>query len=342
MNRLKVPYVLLLAVTLFSLCLITACGGSNSGKKKDVKAVDSTEVKLTELNAKIKSSPNDADLYIERCKLLIDLGKYQAGFFDAKRAVGIDSMKAENWLEYGKAAFACENYYRSEEGYLRCIALAPENTDCLIKMSEFLLLRKKFQESINYANKALEVNDELARPYYIKGWVYMESRDTVKAVTSFQTAIELDANFYDAFIQLGGLMTNAKSDIALDYFNSAISVEPKNVEAYYFKGMFLQGRHRTDEAIAVYHQILQIDSLYPMAYYNIGYLKLTEENKPDSAIDYFSKAIKANPSYYEAYYNRGYCNELLGNKAKASNDYKLALTFNSQFDLAAEGLDRVQ
>jgi len=332
---------ILVVTGLLSLLALYGCS-ERSESKKEITAADSLEIKLKGINTQIKADPNNPDLYIERCKLLASFGAYQRSFYDAARAVKLDSTKASYWLEYGKAAFSAENYYRSEEGYLTCLRLDKKNTDCLIKLAEFYLLKKKYQMAIDCSNKALEVNQELPRPYFIKGWVYKEAKDTVKAVTSFQTAVEMDPNFYDAFIQLGVLTSGAKKDVALDYFNSAIAAQPKSIEAHYFKGMYFQERGRVEEALATYMQILAIDSTYPFAHYNIGFIKLTAENKPDSAILYFAKAIKANPRYFEAYYNRGYCYELLGNKSLASNDYKLALSINSQFDLAAAGLDRVQ
>lgn len=336
----KIIYIASLSVAI----LASSCGEYTTGenKKSDEKKVDSTALAIAEISKSIESSPTNADLLIKRAKLYQEHGEYMAGYNDALKAVGIDSMQAPYWLEVGKCAFAVENYLRSEEAYKRCIYLDAKSSDCMIKLSEFYLLRRNYQGSVDYANKALQVDVNLARPYFIKGWIYMETGDTAKAATSYQTAVELDPNFYDAFIMLGMISSRAKRDVAVDYFNSAIAVRPNSTEAYYNKAMFFQTRGRFDEAIAAYHELSGVDSTYAEAYYNIGYIKLTAENKPDSAISYFTQAINANRNYFEAYYNRGYCQELLGKKSLAANDYKLSVGINNGYEPAREGLKRVQ
>ncbi len=323
--------------------LIAGCSGNETTSEKGQGSVaDSTQIAIAEISEKIGANPNDAALLIERAKLFQIAGNYKAGFEDASKAVGIDSSKAPYWLEYGKTAFAVENYLRSEQGYMNCVRLDNKNTDCLIKLAEFYLFRSNPKMALDFANQALKIDVNLARPYFIKGWTYMMAGDTGLASTSYQTAVELDPNFYDAYIQLGILASDAKKDVSLDYSNSAIAIRPTTIEAYYFKGTFLQNRGRNEEAIQTYREIIAVDSMYAQAWYNIGYIKLTRENKPDSAIDFFSKAISVDKNYAEAYYNRGYCKELTGEKAKAANDYKLSLGLRNDFTLAKEGLARVQ
>ncbi len=321
------------------ITLIAGCSGNEgTTAKSDGSAADSTQLAIAAVSEKIGANPNDPALLIERSKLYQLVGNYKAGFEDANKAIGIDSLKAPYWLEYGKSAFAIGNYLRSEEGYMICVRLDSSNTDCLIKLAEFYLFRSNPKMALAYANQALKIDVNLARPYFIKGWTFMMAGDTGKASTSYQTAVELDPNFYDAYIQLGILASKAKKDVSLDYFNSAIAVRPTTIEAYYFKGTFLQNRGRNEEAIKTYNEIIAIDSAYAQAWYNIGYIKLTQENKPDSAIEFFSKAIAVDRNYY----NRGYCQELLGEKSKAANDYKLSMGLRNDFTLAKEGLARVQ
>ncbi len=59
------------------------------------------------------------------------------------------------------------------------------------------------------------------------------------------------------------------------------------------------------------------------------------------AINYFNKAINFAPDYVEAYYNRGYCYELLGDHHNARADYQRALNIRTNYDLAIQGLNRL-
>ncbi len=325
------------------LLLLAACNQSHDKDqtKLETAQIDTVQVKINELNEKIKQDPNDAKLYRERADLYQLQGNYNGGFNDAQRAVSIDSTDALNWLSLGKAAFAVENYLRVEEAYIRCMRVAPKNTEAYIKLAEFYLLRRKYTDALTVVNAVLKIDQNLARPYFIKGWVYMEQGDTLNAKTSYQTAIELDPNFYDGFIMLGSLYTTKGKDEALDYFNSALAIRPNSKEALYFIGMHYQNTNRTEQAVVVYDTIISLDSSYAKAYYNKGYIALQKEDYK-SAFNLFDQAVRFAPEYYQAYYNRGLCRELLGEKTLAQSDYKMSLGINGDYTLAQEALNRVQ
>jgi tetratricopeptide (TPR) repeat protein len=327
---------------LFACSNPTEKSSSSNSKTPSSNPADSLIRKIDSLTNLLKEDPSQADWYIQRAEYEILLGKFPEAYNDGLDALIRDSTNEKTWVRFGNIAYTTGNYLRAEESYERALRINPQSIDALSRLAEFYLIQKKYTESMSYANKIIEIDDQTAKAYFVKGWIYKENGDTGKASTSFQTAVELDPNYYDAFIQLGEMSFNAKLPVALDYFNSALAIDPKSTEALYFKGTFLQGRNRFDEALEVYKQISAINPNFEQAYFNSGYIKLTAENKPDSAITWFTKAIEVNPQYAEAYYNRGYCKELLGQRTQASADYKLALGIKPSYSLASEALKRVQ
>lgn len=336
----KALYTSFVALALF----LGACKSEpkTTSKKSSMSVQDSADIALKELDAQLRANPSDAELYVRRAKVQQIKGNYQAAYVDALQAIGLDSLNPLTWYEFGRASFAVDNFYRAEDAYRRCIVLDHDNTDCMVKLAEFYLIRKKYDQAMEFCNMALKKNDQQARPYFIKGWIYEEKGDTANASTSYQTSVELDPNNYEAYIKLGLLAVKSRKGVSIDYFNSAIAARPRSLDAYYYKAMYLQDKERYDEAITVYKQIMGIDSSYAYSYYNMGYIKLTVENQADTALILFNKAIKHNPTYAEAYFNRGYCKEILGKSALAATDYQQCLTLNPNYLPAKEALKRVQ
>ena len=61
---------------------------------------------------------------------------------------------------------------------------------------------------------------------------YETLENATLAASSYQTAIEVDPDYYDAYIHRGILADRLGEKEALDYYNSALSLEPKSVEAH--------------------------------------------------------------------------------------------------------------
>src|SRR5690606_37317941 len=128
------------------------------------------------------------------------------------------------------------------------------------------------------------------------------------------------------------------SDLALDYFESAIDIAPQSSEAWYNKGMILQERKNYENAKICYKKIIEFDSTYPNAYYNQGYIFLVHEKLYDSSKYYFEKTILYDDQYYQAYNNLGLSFEYLGEKDSAAKYYRKAIEINPDFKLAKDNL----
>jgi len=186
------------------------------------------------------------------------------------------------------------------------------------------------------------VDQNQAVCYTLKGHIFREVGDSASSASSFKTAVEINPNDYNSFIMLARLYETAKNkDISLAYYNTAIDLRPNLVEPIYGKAYFLQKRKLYQEAIATYNQLIEVDSLYPLSYYNKGFIYLTVFDSLNKAVNQFSEAILRKPDYTQAYYNRGLAYEFKKVLDSAETDYRRALVLQPQFDNAALGLDRV-
>lgn len=304
--------------------------------KGSAAAPDTIAPQIDRINKIIASSPGNADLYWKRGKLEVILKNYNAAYTDYTKAIKLDSTNGGYYYNLANLDFIIGQTRAAKDAYMKSIALDPKNTDAMLKLSELLFYVKKYHESFDYVNRAIKENPYIGRAYFLKGMIYLETGDTTKAISSMQTAIEQDTKYYDAYIQLGLLLTRKRSAIAADYFNSAITLQPNDKEAYYDKAMYYQTMGDIENAINAYLDLLQVDSLYKYALYNLGYIYYNDKEDYPKALSYFNKTLQSDSSYSYAYYSRGNCYLQLNESEKALADFDHAVRLNPGFSPASD------
>ncbi|MBX7051931.1 MAG: tetratricopeptide repeat protein [Flavobacteriales bacterium] len=320
-----------------------AGGNGGNGTNNQTETPDSV---LEELNRLIAQDPNNYLNYLNRAKYFGDHDKFTAAMDDIRRAIAIDSTKADIYLYKGILLFDHEKVSEAYEEYKNCLRFDAQNTDCMLKKAGIDIVLGNYDVSRELINEALKINEYNAYAYYLRGRLYKTIGDTGLAASSYKTAIEVDPDYYDAYIEVGLLYAAQKNDLANEYYSSAIQIKPRSIEAWYNRAMFLQEngikkKNRYKDALTCYDSILRIDPKFVAAEFNKGYVWLEYLANYDSSAFYFSRAIASYPQYYQAYYNRGLSFESLGKKKEAEQDYRAALSIKPDYSEAAIALNRV-
>ncbi len=333
---------------LFSAIILIAFNSCKNNSLEQTEAEnktsDSLSIKLNSpelkaVNAELLKDPGNAGLYAKRSGIYISLNKLPEAINDAKRAIKIDSTKAEHYMALIDAYYTQNNTRLAKEALEIVEKKFPDNADALLKLSELYFIVKQYQQGIDYVNKALKINDRSAKAYYLKGSIYRESGDTTRAVSSLETAIEQDGKFENAFIDLGVMFAARKNPLGLEYYNNALKINPTNENTIYARAKLLQDLGKTDEAITEYKSILQKNKNCENCYYNLGaiYLEIKKDNK--AALENFTNAIALNPNSAQAYFARGYTYSQLKDKQSAKADYTMCLKIQPDFEAAIQALN---
>lgn len=331
------------------IILLFACD-SPGGESTDIAGSSDTTIvtmtRMDSINALLLDEPNNIDLFLERAELWMFRDSLELAMKDIDRALRIDSTSAQAHHDKGQIHYFKRDVDLALEEFDICIEYQADHCPCLLKKAEIQMLLRKYEEALTLINTALKANEFQPEAYYMKGLLYKEVGDTNLAVSSYVTATELDPNFYDAYIQVGLLYAAAHSDLALEYYNSALDIAPESIEALYAKGMYLQEHasqkpERLREALDVYSLISQIDLEFAAAPYNQGYIYLELMAEYDSAATKFSDAIARYPLYFQAFFNRGLCFESTDQLQRALNDYNKALAIKPDYTEAAIAKSRV-
>lgn len=332
-----------------------ACGGETDVQNEDEKpATDDVQStapvdSLKYFNDQIAANPNNADLLYQRAVYTLAKGDFESAKADLEQGIRVDSLNMDVRLMYANLQLSMTHLDTSKFHYEYIIRNDTTNTGALIGMSKLNALLNNWGIADRYISSALKIDPYLAEAYFMRGIIYrseyyesgrQESWD--RAVSSFQTCVEQDPDYYSAYVEMGVMYDQDGSDLALEYYNSALEVYPESEEAWYNIGMFHQTRGNVEEAITAYQTLNELDSSWADPYYNQGYIHLLVTENLDSAIYYLTKATDYDPNYYQAYNNLGLAYETKGDLENAKKYYGKAIEANPDFQLAKDNLNALR
>ena len=316
-----------------TLLSFSACEETNSNEKTET---------IQSLTKKISKDKKNASYYEQRANLYRSSGNIHAAITDLKKATELAPDSMSYFLSLSEAYMNVGEVTNTLKTLEYITKKDVNNYQAWNKIGEIYLLYKKYKEAMKFANKSLEINPYNDKAYFLKAYIYKENADTNNAIDNFIHCLKHNPENNDANIEIALLFSGLKNDLAIEYFNNAIKIDSTNINAFYGLGLYYQNNDMLNEAISVYKEINEIDSLYSHSYFNIGFIYLELLNIPNKSIKYFAKAIEVNPEYIEAYFNLGLAFETLGDIKSAEKFYLKALQIDPYFKNAAKGLQRVR
>jgi len=303
--------------------------------------VDSSPADVQSVTNQIDQDRFNPDLFHQRAILHLIAQNFDAAINDVKVAMNIDSLNAAYHFTLAEIHFAQREVVKSLVSLKAAVKIDPNHVESLVKLAELHFYTKKFKESIAYVKRVIDVDPHNSQAYYIHGMVFKHLGDTAKAVESLQTAVEYDPEHHDGYLQLGLIYYSIKDPLAEHYLNNALKLKPGNTDALYTLGMFYQSVDELDKANNTYYQILEIEPHFLNAHYNLGYILFDVKQEYENAIKHFNDVLKIDSTHSKSYYMRGLCNENLKKYEEARRDYQSSLNYETNFELAIKGLNRL-
>ncbi len=327
----------------FTFFLATGCKNNNTDNQQNVAAehTDSTLPRGIEaLSKKIAANPNDPNAYLLRGKAYYELQGYDEAIADLKKAISLDSSKAEYfhylsdvYLDYYKSREALNTLYRAEK-------LFPKNIPTLLKLAETQLILKNPEASLQTLGKIAKIDPTNADMFYLTGLDLLEQGKTDLAISAFQSATENNSDFIEAWIQLGELWMKKNDPVALKYFDNALRVDSNSILALHNKATYYTKNNELHKAIDIYKKIAVKNPQYEDAFFNAGLLYMDLDSM-NQAFTNLNIAVNLNPTNPKAYYYRGLTSQFKGDIANAKKDFENALKLQPDMEKAKEALQKI-
>ncbi|UKN03403.1 tetratricopeptide repeat protein [Paracrocinitomix mangrovi] len=349
---LKLDFKIIIGLIVFSLT-IQSCGGEAEQDETITTEKDSLIVtdSLTYFQKKLNDDPANNNIRYARAKYYVDEGDIDLALEDLKEVLKRDSTYHKARKLYADINLSMLQLDTSQYHYKYLIRKDSLNPGPYLGMAKIHAALSNYADADVYISKSLQLDPYSPEPYFTRGLIYRsdyysnnpyrkdrnESWDI--AVSSFQTAIEQEPNYYAAYIELGVMFAEKGDSTALEYYNSALDIYPESIEAWYNKGYYYQSRGEVDNALDCFYTLKSIDSTWYKPYYNLGYIHLIMTDEYDSAIYYFQECTKWDPTNFEAYNNLGLSWEKKGDVLNAKKYYQKAIDINPNFQLAKDNLN---
>jgi superkiller protein 3 len=170
----------------------------------------------------------------------------------------------------------------------------------------------------------------------------VSNKDNTDLKASYQK--QTDALAAEEYFTKGySAQENGFNELAIEYYQQAIDIDPNYVKAYYNMGVvyYDMGRHdqlknfreelgNFHEAIRYFQKAIDLDPKHAMAYYTMGssYFRLGRHSE---AIRYIQKAIDLDPKHAIAYRDMGKLHSVLKDYNEAIRYYQKAIAINPNY-----------
>jgi tetratricopeptide (TPR) repeat protein len=278
---------------------------------------------------------------------------FKGALKDAATALGKDSTIFEARLLY--ADVLNNSPERSEDDkaiakrhYKVLLKQQPKNADVLVGLASSYAQLMDFESAFKYIRKAQKIEPRNRDSYTLEGSIYrllaqMEENPKYleKAKEAYERAVQEDPKFYEADLMLGMLYEAEGNPICMEYYTTAVKLQPKNPEVIFSLAYAKQMFNEPKEALRLYRKMVLLDTAFyqAQALNQIGVIKQYEYKDIDSAIYYYNSATLSNPTLANAWHNLGVCYEQKGERIKAITAYRWAIKYDPNMQISKDRIE---
>ena len=162
------------------------------------------------------------------------------------------------------------------------------------------IYEKNIDKALVVSEKLLILKDD-AETNYIHGNVLKLKNKFEESIIFYKKAIELKDDFFEAYNNLASSQKKiGLINEAIQNYNTSIKIKENNLEAHFNLGNLLYDEKKFDEALTSYEKVIEINREFPKSYFLIAQIK-SVQGKFEEAKTYFLKAIEKDKFLSEAY-----------------------------------------
>lgn len=185
----------------------------------------------------------------------------------------------------------------------------------LIEQAEQLAEERKFDESFEFFEKAISINNLIEE-------------------SEFKDKIPIKTKYKNTLINKAKLAIGEHNyEMAIDDCKKALGLDSAFIEAYFYIGITNTEKQDYDIAVQNFRKALDLNKNHAKSWNHLG-LVYEKKKEYDPAIESYKKAVEIEPLYAEAFYNMGNSFKLKRDYGQAIDNYKKAIEIESDYALA--------
>lgn len=203
--------------------------------------------------------PDDVPAKVHKANCLNELQRHKEALALVEEALDAETHGAAGWTEKGIALTGLDRFSEAEDCFTRAIEIEPDSAYAWFHRGANSTYCDKLQEALDAFNRCLKIEKNHAPALSLKISVLVKLKrfDEAKKTADYLTDTFPDSAF--SWVAKGNMYFEMENgDEAFHAFEKAISLEPDNYRAWYYKAWALECRGDVEEAAACLKKFLSV------------------------------------------------------------------------------------
>lgn len=236
-----------------------------------------------------------------------------------------NTAQAHQLALQGATLFQAGQTAQAREVCLQALRLAPRSCEVLLLLAFIALHANQPDESIDWIDRALAENGNLADAYFLRGEAQQKAQRFEAAAASYDAALRLKPQHADAWNNRGNAcLALGQHERALESYDKAIELNPAKASFHNNRGLALKERGNAALAIASFEQAIALERDYGLAHFNLG-LSLFALGQHEEAAVHHAEAIRLMPGHAPSHWGRADALRASGHYEASLASYNAAL-----------------
>ena len=229
----------------------------------------------------------------------------------ARSSQGIMPSGIPAVLVQASADARAQRFHEASLALRQALSSDPQNASLHFALGAMLRQQGRFDDAFDEITLSAQLMPDLPENHSALAYLFYLLDDGPNAIAEARTALSMDPRNAEAYQFLGlALYSNGQYRAAVHAFTEALARDADNVDSYYDLGITLHADGNVPAAIAAYRHALHLDSAFWQAHSNLA-LILHEQNKLDEAVAEYREAKRLAPDVASVRNNLGntYCDK---------------------------------
>ena len=257
--------------------------------------------RLNEAKAITKELKDSGNNSIDVLEVDAEIANASGKLADIQNATNVllkaDPMNVTGNLILGNQWALKKKYKLAKDYYRKALAREKTNEDALFGYGQMTYYLGELKDSRNAFETLASIDNTNDIAYQYLGKLDAEDENYRKAIENINTAIKLNPDNSDYYIDLGNYSRNlGRYDDAEKAWSKSIELNPNYFLGYTYRAGLYDEQNRIEEASKDYKMIIKTNPKYYFAFEEIGILEFHMQNW-EEARAYFTKANEISESY---------------------------------------------
>ncbi|MDR3326874.1 MAG: hypothetical protein LBT04_01860 [Prevotellaceae bacterium] len=242
--------------------------------------------------------------------LIYDNEKSDSAQYFFRQAVAADAKSPYGYIGMGRIELKNDNPKGAETQFKAAEKLAKKDAAVQVNIAKAYFDYDKTADAENALAKAHKINMEYSGIYLLEGDMKTKAKDYSNATSKYENALYFNANDKLAYIKLARIYDMNRKDMALDYINQVLKIDPNYIPAYIILGDIKNSQAKSKEAIEAYEKVIAIGNV-PTTVYERYAQALYFDRQYAKSLEQIKKTIQDNT------------NNVIMRRLEAYNEYEL-------------------